>query len=603
MVSLEVARKIRRKPSMQGQILLAYLPTSRLEHITNKAARRRSNANLFHSCMRKILQPLHDPGNQGVELASGDGVVRRCYPIFAAHVGDYPEQVLVTGVKTGQCPCCQVPAKELGEHGHDYAWRDFDAVLNALNIADDILRKNACSAAGIKPIYQPYWQELPYANPFRAITPDILHQLYQGVIKHLVAWIKSAYSEAEIDARCRRLPKNHHVRVFTKGISSLYQLTGREHADIARVLLGLVIDMPLPGGASPVRLVRAVRAILDFLYLAQYPVHTEQTLTLLDDALDRFHDNKQVFVDIGVRNSWAIPKLHFLRHYSYFIRRLGTTDNYNTESTERLHIDLAKDAYAATNAKDEFPQMTLWLERREKLFRHESYISWCLSGRPPRLPSHMAFEPPADRLIMTKHPSQNAVSFERVTADYGAPFFVDVLARYIVAFCNPGYSAAQVEHASNDVPFLFRSVPVYHKAKMWLGDLQNHRILTDESDVIHATPSKKDKRGCVVDGQFDTVMVNDGVGGYSGVAGYRVAQVRVIFTLPKSATPLFGAIGKLPPKFLAYVEWFTAFGVADNNHRLFKIKRVIQDGDRLASVVSLQNGAVEMSWINAALST
>lgn len=45
-------KEIRRKPSLHGQILLAYLPTSRLEHITNKAARRQTLANLFHVCMR-----------------------------------------------------------------------------------------------------------------------------------------------------------------------------------------------------------------------------------------------------------------------------------------------------------------------------------------------------------------------------------------------------------------------------------------------------------------------------------------------------------------------------------------------------------------------
>jgi hypothetical protein len=47
-------------------------------------------------------------------------------------------------------------------------------------------------------------------------------------------------------------------------------------------------------------------------------------------------------------------------------RLFGTTDNYNTEYTEQLHIDLAKEAYRSTNFKDELPQMTLWLERKEK---------------------------------------------------------------------------------------------------------------------------------------------------------------------------------------------------------------------------------------------
>ncbi|KAI1789745.1 hypothetical protein LXA43DRAFT_1062569 [Ganoderma leucocontextum] len=41
-------KAICRKPSRRGQILLAYLPTSRLKHITNKAARRRVAAHTIH---------------------------------------------------------------------------------------------------------------------------------------------------------------------------------------------------------------------------------------------------------------------------------------------------------------------------------------------------------------------------------------------------------------------------------------------------------------------------------------------------------------------------------------------------------------------------
>ena len=44
-------------------------------------------------------------------------------------------------------------------------------------------------------------------------------------------------------------------------------------------------------------------------------------------------------------------------HYSPSIRLFGTTDNYNTEQTERIHIDVIKDAYLATNHKDEYVQM------------------------------------------------------------------------------------------------------------------------------------------------------------------------------------------------------------------------------------------------------
>ncbi|KAH8084372.1 hypothetical protein BXZ70DRAFT_900453 [Cristinia sonorae] len=468
-----------------------------------------------------------------------------------------------------------------------------EAVLDALETVDLLARKRACKAAGIKPIYRPYWQDLPYADPFLSITPDILHQLYQGVIKHLVAWIKTVFSQTEIDARCRSLPRNHHVRVFTNGITNLYQLTGREHADIARILLGLVADMPLPGGASSAQLVRAVRAMLDFLYLSQYPVQTSETLSMLQDALTRFHDNKQIFIELGVRDDWEIPKLHFLDHWEYLIRRLGTPDNFNTEYTERLHIDLAKDAYEATNCKDELPQMTLWLERREKLVRHERYIAWCLAGRPSlQSLTHLMHEPPPDRMKMTKHPSKKAVRFEKLRTEYGATFFEDALARYAVECRHPTYNARQVERAAFRPAFTFSSVAVYHKAKFWLGDVNNHRLSSDEWDAVHATPARHDKRGRHVDGQFDTVIVkvNDNAG-YTGVQGYLVGQVRVIFSLPNHALQhMFAGAIHQPPKYLAYVEWFTKFTTPHSVHGMYTIKRSLNErGERLASIISLRS--------------
>ncbi|KAH7906612.1 hypothetical protein BJ138DRAFT_1015943, partial [Hygrophoropsis aurantiaca] len=61
-----IPKDIRRKPSRHAQILLGYLPTTRLDHITNRAARRRTLANLFHACMSRIVQPLKDVGHSGI---------------------------------------------------------------------------------------------------------------------------------------------------------------------------------------------------------------------------------------------------------------------------------------------------------------------------------------------------------------------------------------------------------------------------------------------------------------------------------------------------------------------------------------------------------
>ena len=108
-----IPKHIRWKPSRQGQILLAYLPTLKQEHITNKASRRRCVSNLFHYGKKSIVKPLEVAGREGINLVSGDGAVRRCYLILAAYVGDYPEQVLVSIMKSRNCPICPAPCNDI----------------------------------------------------------------------------------------------------------------------------------------------------------------------------------------------------------------------------------------------------------------------------------------------------------------------------------------------------------------------------------------------------------------------------------------------------------------------------------------------------------
>ncbi|KAG1764327.1 hypothetical protein EDD22DRAFT_776073 [Suillus occidentalis] len=76
------------------------------------------------------------------------------------------------------------------------------------------------------PVYHPFWEGLPHCNIYNTITPDVLHQIYQGLIKHLISWIKTAYSEAEIDVWCKCLPPNHNIHLCMKGISILSRVSG-----------------------------------------------------------------------------------------------------------------------------------------------------------------------------------------------------------------------------------------------------------------------------------------------------------------------------------------------------------------------------------------
>lgn len=487
-------------------MLIGYIPTSKLGGITNLTGRRRALANLFHACMQNVLQPISSVGETGIAMMSGDGIWRRCHPIFAVFIGDYPEQYLATCTYNGRCPKCTVPHDQLGDP-HSFPPRLHSTAINTYILADDDVRMFhlGCCEAGLKPIYHPFWESLPLTDIFLSITPDVLHQLLQGMMKHLVRWLIAVFGPKEINARCKAIPPNHKILLFTKGITSLSRVSGHEHKKMCCILLGLIVDLPIPGGLDSSRLVKAVRALLDFLYLAQYPCHTSHTILQLQERLAAFHDNKEIFVDIGVRKQFNLPKLHSLSHYASSIKLFGTTDNYNTEQTERLHIDFTKDAYRATNRKDEYPQMTMWLERREKVKRHAASINWRQQMLQPQRPQvRVQLGPPrvrAQNIKMAQNPTKKAVSFVDLARKYGALKFQDTLADYIARANHPEASGAALRAHSANTLLPFRAVPVFHHIKF------TESGSTEIVDAVHVRPEQSDSRGRIIPARFDTVLV------------------------------------------------------------------------------------------------
>lgn len=120
---------------------------------------------------------------------------------------------------------------------------------------------------------------------------------------------------------------------------------------------------------------------------------------------------------------------------------------------------------------------------------------------------------------MTRYPSVKAASFGKLSDDYGAQHIQVELARFIVGYNNPLMSRAQRNGLADTFSWTFQAVPVYHKAKLWDVDFPLYRHASDDWDVIHALPARKDKKGAEIPGRFDTALINMGLGTRLGVNG------------------------------------------------------------------------------------
>jgi hypothetical protein len=453
---------------------------------------------LFHDSIRIILEPLKEAGRRGIEVVGGDGLVRLVFPILACYVADYPEQCLVTCTKYGTCPKCRARADELAEIQH-FARRTqpwTSSVIDHANIStktDSAFRKQCMSQDVAGGVFEPFWLDFPHCDIHLAITSDVLHQLYQGIFKHMVEWCQELMDEEELDHRLRTLPPSYGVHHFHKGWSALGQVGGKERKNMARVLLACLI------GKVPRGVIQAYRALLDFIYLAQYPTHDDDTLEYMQQALQDFHLHKEVIINLGIRDHLNIPKFHSLQHYLENIRNFGTTDNYNTEMFERFHIDFCKEGWYTSNGRNERPQMISWLTRREKVASFQSYLKMSMEDEEEEF-SHSRFRD--HRVILTKRPHRLHQNILDVMQNHSCKGFKKDLITYLNSQLAHSHSRGQLRNM--DLPF--SHIDIYHGFKFCLESLGNDVDFDqlEEADFVKAQPPVSHKAG-----RFDTVVVMD----------------------------------------------------------------------------------------------
>ncbi|KAL1660996.1 hypothetical protein GGF50DRAFT_129833 [Schizophyllum commune] len=558
-----ISKDVRREVSSHATVLVGYLPIGKFQCF-KESSRQAARYRTFHHCMSVVLAALAEAGTRGEDMTCADGFVRWIFPILACYVADYPEQCLVSCCMESRCPICKISANQRGDHktGDARTTAETTILLAAKQAGrDEPELKQAYTDFGIRPVFQPFWMDLPHCDIFHAFTPDLLHQLHKGVFKdHLVKWCTALIGVLELDARFKAMPLLATLKHFKNGISGVSQWTGHEHKAMEKVFVGLMVN-----SHTDPRVISAVRGALDFIYYASLRSHTRSTLASLALALDVLHDNKQVFIDYEARDAphFNIPKFHMLEHYVELIWAFGSADGFNTETPERLHIDYAKNAYRASNRKDYVVQMTTWLRRQEAVDRFTSYLNFSRNGLSAPLVVAAAELNPSTRVLATfaKHhpPDLRHVAAQDLILWNNAPCFIPAVQTYITDQGSP--LTVRPIDAFGLYKRIVIKLPIIREAGSTPKDLTN--------TVYAAPPVRATGRHPATPAQLDFALIRTGdinpqTTGTS-LQGLRVGRVRSLFSLP--------VVYQLPhARPLAYVEWYTALGPQDDTSGLYHVR-------------------------------
>ncbi|KAF9522541.1 hypothetical protein CPB83DRAFT_917238, partial [Crepidotus variabilis] len=330
---------------------------------------------LFHSSLSAILFSVK-PFMTTLDIVKcPDGHYRRAIYGLGPYIADYPEQALLACVVQGWCAKCFAMSDDL----------DAPCRLRSKTVTETLISgfeaQDLWDAYGIIADVSPFTSDFPRADIHELLAPDLLHQVIKGTFKdHLVTWVgeylKLTVGEArantiidDIDRRIAAVPPFPGLRRFPDG-RRFKQWTGDDSKALMKVYLPALI------GYVPAEILKTFQAFLDFCYLVRRSVLDEKALDQIDNALQRFHQYREVFRDAGVRpDGFSLPRQHSLKHYRHLIEEYGAPNGLCSSITESKHVKAVKKPWRRSNKFHALGQMLLTNQRLDKLGAARAFYS------------------------------------------------------------------------------------------------------------------------------------------------------------------------------------------------------------------------------------
>ena len=121
-------------------------------------------------------------------------------------------------------------------------------------------------------------------------------------------------------------------------------------------------------GFVPIDIIKTLNVYLDFCYIAQKDVFTEDSLDALDNALGRFHHYCKIFQECGIcPTGFLLPHQHSLIHYHHHIEKFGALNRVSSSITKSKHTAAVKKPWCQSSHYEALKRILAINTRNNKL--------------------------------------------------------------------------------------------------------------------------------------------------------------------------------------------------------------------------------------------
>ncbi|TEB21302.1 hypothetical protein FA13DRAFT_1643041, partial [Coprinellus micaceus] len=410
---------------------------------------------LFSHCVRELFQgqwavllddELIDAMKNGIVLTCPDDKLRCFYPRVFTYSADYPEKILIAGIRNnGGCPChrCTIKKENLANLGTPTDTEHRDQIRSEGEQWNKVAEARAIIVAGyavdtdqieaklkpqsLVPTVSTLSSRLSPMG-FRllpALVVDLLHEFEIGVWKnlfiHLIRLLdaftqrNSSTLTAELDTRYWATPTfgRDTIRKSNANASEMKRKAARDYEDLLQCAIPAFEGLlPEPHNTA---LMKLLYVCAQWHALAKLQLHHDLTLDFLDYITVQLGAHMRRFsrdtcettatrelrkeAEARARREGSgtgkgtatrkprklgvfTTKFHVLGDYSTVIRRYGTTDSYSTETGELCHR-LPKAWFERTDGKDYEVQLSEIERRQARLALIRSKLGRSAASPPP----------------------------------------------------------------------------------------------------------------------------------------------------------------------------------------------------------------------------